>query len=119
MLRKLTVLLMAVLFSLSVSGLGFAAEEKKQGATPATPATPAKKEGAVNPCATSEKEMGKKKAKEKTDALKVQKDECLKNATTDQAKAECEKKFAEKAKKKAAKKKSGKYKGEVQGPAEE
>ena len=72
MLRKLTVLLMAVLFSLSVSGLGFAAEEKKQGATPATPATPAKKEGAVNPCAAGEKTK-KKATKKKTTKKKTTK----------------------------------------------
>jgi hypothetical protein len=101
MLRKLTVLLMAALFSFSVAGVSFA-QEKKQGATPATPATPAKPAAkpADNPCAVvGEKEMGKKKATKKTDALKAQKAECLKKATTDQAKAECEKKFAEKAKK--------------------
>jgi len=112
MLRKLTVLLMAVLFSFSVAGLSFAASHEKKAATPAAPATPAKP--ADNPCATGAKEMGKKKAKKKTDALKAQKAECLKNATTDQAKAECEKKFAEKAKKKPAKKKMG----EVPGPVE-
>jgi len=112
MLRKLTVLLMAVLFSFSVAGLSFAASHEKKAATPAAPATPAKP--ADNPCATGAKEMGKKKAKKKTDALKAQKAECLKNATTDQAKAECEKKFAEKAKKKTTKKKMG----EVPGPVE-
>jgi Spy/CpxP family protein refolding chaperone len=116
MLRKLTVLLLAALFSVSVAGLSFAASHEKKAATPATPATPAKPAAkpADNPCATGAKEMGKKKAKKKTDALKAQKAECLKNATTDQAKAECEKKFAEKAKKKPAKKKMG----EVPGPVE-
>jgi len=73
MLRKLTVLLMAILFSFSVAGVSFA-QEKKPGATPATPATPptpAKKEGAVNPCgAAGEKEMGKKKKKAKKKAAK-------------------------------------------------
>ena len=102
MLRKLTVLLIAALFSLSVSGLGFAAEEKKQGATPATPATPAKP--AANPCDLS------KKTKKPTKAQKLakQKAACLEKATTDQDKAECEKKFAEKAKRaKKAKKDEG------------
>ena len=95
MLRKLTVLLIAALFSFSVAGVSFAAEEKKQGAPPATPATaatpatPAKKEGAANPC---EEGMSKKKpAKKKADK-----------------------------KKPAAKKKAGKEKGkgEVPGPVE-
>jgi len=66
MLRKLTVLLLAALFSLSVAGLSFAAShEKKPATTPAAkPAdTPAAK-SPVNPCAVvGEKEMGKKKAK--------------------------------------------------------
>ena len=95
MLRKLTVLLMAVLFSLSVSGLGFAAEEKKQGATPATPATPAKKEGAANPCAAGETSK-KKKAKKKV-AKKKAKDE--KGATMAPEKAATPAKPAEPAKK--------------------
>jgi len=72
MLRKLTVLLIAALFSFSVAGLSFAAEEKKQGATPATPATPAKKEGAVNPCAAGEKTK-KKATKKKTTKKKTTK----------------------------------------------
>ena len=72
MLRKLTVLLIAALFSFSVASVSIAAEEKKQGATPATPATPAKKEGAVNPCAAGEKT--KKKTKKKV-AKKKAKDE--------------------------------------------
>lgn len=76
MVRKLVVTLMAVLFSLSVSGLGFAAEEKKPGATPATPATPAKPaEKATQPCAAGEKEMKPKKAKKKVAKKKVKKDE--------------------------------------------
>src|SRR3990172_7688616 len=105
MLRKLTVLLIATLFSFSVAGVSFA-QEKKQGATPATPATPAKKEGAVNPCATGEKGMTKKKKAQK---LAEKKAACLEKATTDQAKSECEKKFGKEAKKngqKEAKKKA-------------
>ncbi len=66
MVRKLVVMLMAVLFSLSVSGLGFAAEEK-----PA--AKPAEK--ATQPCAAGEKEMKPKKAKKKVAKKKVKKDE--------------------------------------------
>ncbi len=67
MVRKLVVMLMAVLFSLSISGLGFAAEEK-----PA--AKPAEK--AAQPCAAgAEKEMTKKKAKKKVAKKKVKKDE--------------------------------------------
>jgi len=106
MLRKLTVLLMAALFSVSVAGLGYAQTKPgdkpadKPAAKPADKpaATPAVKPGdkpAVNPCEMS------KKPKKMTKAQKVaeQKAACLKKATTDQAKAECEKKFAEKAKK--------------------
>ncbi len=67
MVRKLVVMLMAVLFSLSISGLGFAAEEK-----PA--AKPAEK--ATQPCAAgAEKEMTKKKAKKKVAKKKAKKDE--------------------------------------------
>ncbi len=58
MVRKLVVMVMAVLFSLSVSGLGFAAEEK-----PA--ATPAEKGAPAQPCAGAEKGMKKKAAKKK------------------------------------------------------
>jgi hypothetical protein len=64
MLRKLVVMVMAVLFSLSVSGLGFAAEEKK----PAAPATPAAEKAApAQPCAGAEKpkKSTKKKSKKK------------------------------------------------------
>ena len=57
MMRKLVVMLMAVLFSLSVSGLGFAAEEKSTGAT-----------GAAQPCAG--KEMPKKKGAKRRAAKK-------------------------------------------------
>jgi hypothetical protein len=110
MVKKLGVLLMAILFSFSVAGLSFA--QTKPSDKPAD--KPAEKSAPANPCAAGEKEMGKKKAKNKTDALKAQKAECLKKATTDQAKAECEKKFAEKAKKKTTKKKMG----EVPGPVE-
>ena len=112
MIRKLTVLLMAALFSVSVAGLSFAASHEKKPAT-----TPAAKPGdtpAADPSAAGEMSKKKKPAQKKPDALKAQKAECLKNATTDQAKAECEKKFAEKAKKKATKKKMG----EVPGPVE-
>jgi hypothetical protein len=68
MLRKLVVMLMAVLFSLSVSGLGFAAEEKK----PATTAPAAEKAAPVNPCEGG-KEMTKKKAKKKVAKKKAKK----------------------------------------------
>jgi len=70
MMRKLVVMLMAVLFSLSVSGLGFAAEEKK----PATTAPAAEKAAPVNPCGGG-KEMTKKKAKKKVAKKKAKKDE--------------------------------------------
>lgn len=74
MVRKLVVMLMAVLFSLSVSGLGFAAEEK-----PA--AKPAEK--ATQPCAAgAEKEMTKKKkAKKKVAKKKVKKEKKEEGAT--------------------------------------
>ncbi len=63
MVKKLVVMLMAVLFSLSVSGVGFAAEEKK----PATaPAEKAAGEKAAQPCAAGEKEMKKKSTKKKS-----------------------------------------------------
>ena len=68
MVRKLVVMLMAVLFSLSVSGLGFAAEEKK----PATTAPAAEKAAPVNPCEGG-KEMTKKKAKKKVAKKKAKK----------------------------------------------
>ena len=69
MMRKLVIMLMAVLFSLSVSGLGFAAEEKK----PAAPAAPAAEKAApVNPCEGG-KEMTKKKAKKKVAKKKAKK----------------------------------------------
>jgi len=63
MVKKLVVMLMAVLFSLSVSGLGFAAEEK--------PAPKPDKPAAGGPCAGAEmkkkapKKKGKKKAAKK------------------------------------------------------
>ena len=94
MMRRLVVMLMAILFSLSVSGLGFAAEEKKL----APPAGAQEKAAPVNPCAGGEKGMTKKA--KKAQKLAEKKAACLEKATTDQAKAECEKKFAEKAKKK-------------------
>ncbi|MBI3781575.1 MAG: histone [candidate division NC10 bacterium] len=71
MVKKLVVTVMAVLFSLSVSGLGFAAEEKKSAA-PAAPA--AEKAAPVNPCEGG-KGMTKKKAKKKVAKKKVKKDE--------------------------------------------
>jgi len=128
MLKRVTVLLIAALFSFSVAGLSYAqtkpGDERKAAEMP-TRVTPAAKPGdkpaaksPVNPCAVvGEKEMGEKKAAKKTDALKAQKAECLKKATTDQAKAECEKKFAEKpkpAKKKTTKKKMGEVPGAVE-----
>ena len=72
MIRKLTVLLLAALFSFSVAGLSFAASHEKKAATPATPATPAKKEGAANPCeeGMSKKKPAKKKADKKKPAAK-------------------------------------------------
>ena len=76
MLKKLVVVLIAALFSLSVSGLTFAAEEKK----PATPAAPAKKEGATNPCATGEKVI-KKKAKKTAKKTAKKKEEAKEGAT--------------------------------------
>ena len=57
MMRKLVVMLMAIFFSLSLSGLGFAAEEKPTGTT-----------GAAQPCAGTE--MPKKKAAKKKAANK-------------------------------------------------
>jgi len=91
MMRKLVVMLMAVLFSLSVSGVSFAQEK------------PAAKPAPSQPCAGAEKEMKKTKKAKKAQTLAEKKAACLETATTDQAKAECEKKFAEKAKKKAKK----------------
>ena len=71
MVRKLVVMLMAVLFSLSISGLGFAAEEKP-AAKPAEKAMPA----AGGPCAGAPgKEMTKKKTKKKVAKKKAKKDE--------------------------------------------
>ena len=72
MVKKLVVMLMAVLFSLSVSGLGFAAEEKP-AAKPAEQTAPAKQ-----PCATGEKEMKKKTKKAKKTAKKTAKKEAAK-----------------------------------------
>jgi hypothetical protein len=104
MLRKLVVMLMAILFSLSVAGLSYA--QTKPSDKPAD--KPVEKSAPANPC---DKGMSKKK---KAQNLAEKKAACLEKATTDQAKAECEKKFAEKAKKKVAKKKMG----EVPGPVE-
>ena len=72
MMRKLVVMLMAVLFSLSVSGLGFAAEEKP-AAKPAEQTAPAKQ-----PCATGEKEMKKKAAEKKAAKKKAAKKKAAK-----------------------------------------
>ena len=88
MLRKLTVLLMAALFSFSVAGLSYA--QTKPSDKPAD-------KPATNPCAAGEEEMGKKKAK-KAQKVAEKKAACLEKATTDQAKADCEKQFAAKAK---------------------
>jgi len=65
MLKKLGVILMAALFSLSVASLSFA--QAKPGDKPAD--KPAEKSSA-NPCATGQKETGKKKAKKKPAAKK-------------------------------------------------
>jgi hypothetical protein len=91
MMKKFGVILMAILFSLSVAGLSFA--QTKPSDKPAD--KPAEKSAPVNPCA------GKETTKKKTKAQKLagKKAACLEKATTDQAKAECEKKFAEKSKK--------------------
>ena len=71
MMKKFAVMLMAILFSISVAGLGFAAEEKK----PATaPAEKGAGEKASQPCAGGEKEM-KKKSKKSKKAKKAKKDE--------------------------------------------
>jgi hypothetical protein len=59
MMRKRVVMLMAVLFSLSVSGLGFAAEEKK----PATTAPAAEKLAPSIPPASAKQLKKAKKAK--------------------------------------------------------
>ena len=96
MVKKLVVMLMAVLFSLSVSGVSFAQEK------------PAAKPAPSQPCAGAEKEMKKTRKAKKAQTLAEKKAACLEKATTDQAKAECEKRFAEKAKKpKKAKKDEG------------
>jgi hypothetical protein len=71
MLRKLTVLLMAALFSLSVAGLSFAQEkpgDERKAAEMPTRVTPADKPGdkpAANPSAAGEKTK-KKATKKKT-----------------------------------------------------
>ena len=70
MLRKLTVLLMAALFSLSVASLSFA--QAKPSDKPAD--KPAEK-SAANPCAAGQKEMGKKKKTKKTKPKKKAKKE--------------------------------------------
>jgi hypothetical protein len=93
MMKKLGVFLMAILFSVSVAGLGYA--QTKPSDKPAD--KPAAKP-ADNPCAAGE--MTKKK---KTKKLAEKKAACLEKATTDQAKAECEKKFGKEAKKKGQK----------------
>ena len=94
MLRKLTVLLIATLFSVSVAGLSYA--QTKPSDKPAD--KPVEKSAPANPC---DKGMSKKK---KAQNLAEKKAACLEKATTDQAKAECEKKFGKVAKKKAERK---------------
>ena len=107
MLRKLTVLLMAALFSVSVAGLSFAQEKPKDKPIEKSVEKP------KDPCAQTTKKKPTKKEK-KAQKL-AEKTACLEKATTDQAKAECEKKFAEKPKP-AAKKKTGKEKGKGEVP---
>ena len=63
MVKKLVVMLMAVLFSLSVSGVSFAQEK------------PAPKPAPAQPCAGAEKEMTKKPAKKKAAKKKAAKKE--------------------------------------------
>ncbi len=87
MMRKLVVMVMAVLFSLSVSGVSFAQEK------------PAAKPAPSQPCVGAEKQMKKTKGAKTAQKLAEEKAACLEKATTDQAKAECEKKFPEKARK--------------------
>src|SRR3989337_828828 len=92
MLSKLTFLLMAALFSVSVAGLSFAQEKPKDKPIEKSVEKP------KDPCAqTTTKKPTKKETKAQKQAK--QKAACLEKATTDTAKAECETKFAEKAKK--------------------
>jgi hypothetical protein len=74
MVKKLAMVLLAAVFSLSVSRMSFAAEEKK--ATEA-PAKPAEKAAPVNPCAGKEEMKEKKAAKKKV----VKKKKAAKKAT--------------------------------------
>src|SRR3972149_1956200 len=91
MLRKLTVLLIAALFSVSVAGLSYAQEKPKDKPIEKSVEKP------KDPCAqTTTKKLTKKE--KKAQKLAAEKAACLKKATTDPAKAECETKFAEKAK---------------------
>ena len=93
MMRKLVVMLMAVLFSLSVSGVSFAQE--KPAAKPAEKATPAP----TQPCAGAEKEM-KKKAKKKAAKKKAAKKEEGATMAPEKPAAPAEKKPAAPAEKK-------------------
>ena len=91
MLRKLTVLLMAALFSLSVAGLSYAQEKPKDKPIEKSVEKP------KDPCAqTTTKKPTKKETKAQKQAK--QKAACLEKATTEKDKADCEKKFAAKAK---------------------
>ena len=63
MVKKLVVMVMAVLFSLSVAGLGFAAEEKKPATAPAA-------EKSAQPCAGGEMKEKPKKTKKSKKAKK-------------------------------------------------
>jgi hypothetical protein len=99
-MRKITALFVSIAFSLSVAGLAMA--QTKPGEQTGKPAAPGQEQ---------KKEMMEKKdekkaetAEKKADKMAAQKAECLKKATTDEAKAGCEKKFAKKTDKPAAKK---------------
>ena len=92
MIRKLTVQLIAALFSFSVAGLSYAQEKPKDKPIEKSVEKP------KDPCAQTTTKKPTKKEK-KAQQLAAQKAACLKKATTEQAKAECEQKFAEKARK--------------------
>ena len=92
MLRKLTVLLIAALFSVSVAGLSYAQEKPKDKPIEKSVEKP------KDPCAqTTTKKPTKKETKAQKQAK--QKAACLEKAPTEKDKADCEKKFAAKAKK--------------------
>jgi len=86
-MRKITALFVSLAFSLSVAGLAMA--QTKPAEKPATPGQ-------------------EQKMEKKGDKMAAQKAECLKKATTDEAKSECEKKFAKRTDKPAAAKKTEK-----------